>query len=299
MGLKTFTFDGQHKLDLAELPTSAKGLGLDREEIEEMTRENLKAISLLQDKLYADSKEAVVMLLQAMDAAGKDSTIKHVMGGVNPQGIVVHSFKQPTGEEMAHDYLWRAVKALPPRGGMAIFNRSYYEDVLVVRVHELYKSYQMAKRCLGDADDFFQKRYQQIRHFEEYLYENSYRVVKIFLNVSKKEQKKRFLERIDIPAKNWKFSQADIKERGHWDAYMKAYQQTINNTATKHSPWYVLPADNKWYTRYLVSQIMRHTLESVDPQYPQVPQAKLDELLICKQKLMEEDGGPGPETDKQ
>lgn len=288
MGLKEYCIDGTDKLDLGKMPTGVKGLGLDRKKIEARTQENMQAIEALQDKLYAEGRESVVIVLQAMDAAGKDSTIKHVMAGVNPQGIAVHSFKQPTSEELAHDYLWRAVKALPPRGGMAIFNRSYYEDVLVVKVHGLQKEYRMAARCLDD-DGFFEKRYRQIRHFEEYLYENSYRLVKLFLNVSRQEQKERFLERIDIPAKNWKFSDADVKERAHWGAYMEAYQTAINNTATAHNPWYVLPADNKWYTRYLVSLAVRRALEAADPHYPTVPADKKDELQRCKGKLLGQD----------
>lgn len=288
MGLKPYLYDGGEKLQLKKAPTGAKGLGLDRKKTEARTQENMQAIEALQDKLYAEGRESIVILLQAMDAAGKDSAIKHVMSGINPQGIVVHSFKQPTAEELAHDYLWRAVKALPPRGGMAIFNRSYYEDVLVVKVHGLQKDYRMADRCLDD-DGFFEKRYRQIRHFEEYLYENSYRLVKLFLHVSKEEQKQRFLKRIEIPSKNWKFSDADVQERGHWEKYMEAYEAAINNTATEHCPWYVLPADNKWYTRYLVSLAVRRALEAANPQYPSVPADKQDELLRCREQLLEED----------
>ena len=286
MGTKEFRYDGSQALELNKTPTSLQGL--DRDKIQEKTLRNMEAIGQWQDKLYADGREGIVILLQAMDAAGKDSAIKHVMGCVNPQGLTVHSFKQPSPQELAHDYLWRAVQALPPRGGMAIFNRSYYEDVLVVKVHSLHKEYQMAERCLNDKD-FFEKRYKQIRHFEEYLYENSYRLVKLFLHVSKEEQKKRFLERIEVPEKNWKFSEADVAERAHWEDYMAAYEAAINATATEHSPWYVLPADRKWQTRWLISQAVRRTLEEADPRYPEVPEDKGLELQRCRGKLLAEE----------
>lgn len=287
MNVKNYRYDGSQELSLKKAPTSAKGLGLQRQEIEEKTRSNMEKIAKLQDKLYAQGQEGIVILLQAMDAAGKDSAIKHVMGAVNPQGITVHSFKQPNSQELSHDYLWRAVRQLPARGSMAIFNRSYYEDVLIARVHSLHKGYQMAQRCLDDPE-FFQKRYRQIRHFEEYLYENSYRVVKVFLHVSKEEQKERFLERIERKEKNWKFSQSDVKERAYWEEYQKAYEKAINQTATPHSPWYVLPADNKWYTRYLLSQAVLETLKDIDPQYPAPPPEQEEQLQQCRKMLEEE-----------
>ena len=264
MSLKDYRFDGEEKLELRGMNTGAKKDGVDKEDILRRTEKNLGRIEALQDKLYADGRESVLIILQAMDAAGKDSTVKHVMGCVNPQGIDVHSFKQPTSEELSHDYLWRAMKALPARGKMALFNRSYYEDVLVVKVHALQKNYKMPARVLEDPD-FFKKRYRQIRHFEEYLYENGCRVVKIFLNLSREKQKERFLERIQVEAKNWKFSQADIRERAYWNDYMDAYEAAVNETATRHSPWYVIPADQKWYTRYLVSEAGLGVLEDIDP----------------------------------
>jgi len=240
----------------------------------------------LQDKLYAENREGVVIMLQAMDAAGKDSTIKHVMSGINPQGVDVHSFKQPSAEELSHDYLWRATRALPARGKMALFNRSYYEDVLVVRVHELQKTYLMPKRCIeGNADDFFDRRFRQIRDFEEYLYENGYRLVKIFLNVGLDEQRKRFLERIDDETKNWKFSAGDLKERDLWPQYMAAYEDAINGTSTKHSPWFIIPADQKWYARYLVSEAVVDALEACDPHYPELPDADRAQLAACRATL--------------
>lgn len=288
VSLEKFRFDGDKKLELDTLPTSAKGLGLDKDKIRDKTEANRKEIAALQDKLYAEGKESLILILQAMDAAGKDSTIKHVMSSVDPQGLDVHSMKDPTSEELSHDFLWRTVIHLPPRGKMAIFNRSYYEDVLIVKVHQLQKVYEMADRCLDDKE-FFEKRYRQIRHFEEYLYENSYRVLKIFLNISKEEQKKRFLERIDIPAKNWKFSDSDVRERAYWNDYMDAYQKAVNETASAHSPWYVLPADNKWYTRYLVSEAILDTLKEIDPHYPKLPEGKQGELKLCREKLLAEE----------
>ena len=281
MSLKEYTFDGSRKLDLEKLPTNSKKDDVDKEKIIRKTEENLTKMQELQDRLYADGREGVIIVLQAMDAAGKDSTIKHVMGGFNPQGVEVHSFKQPSADELAHDFLWRLNKCIPRRGYIAIFNRSYYEDVLVVQVHEMNKGYHIAERVIGQStEQFFQKRYRHIRNYEEYLYENGYRIVKIFLNVSKEKQKERFLERLDTPAKNWKFSGSDLKERALWGEYQKAYEKTINETATEVNPWYVLPADQKWYTRYLVSEAIVRTLEDIDPQYPEMPaeeKAKLGE----------------------
>ena len=281
MSLKEYTFDGSRKLDLEKLPTNSKKDDVDKEQIIRKTEENLAKMQELQDRLYADGREGVIIVLQAMDAAGKDSTIKHVMGGFNPQGVEVHSFKQPSADELAHDFLWRLNKCIPRRGYIAIFNRSYYEDVLVVQVHEMNKGYHIAERVIGQpTEQFFQKRYRHIRNYEEYLYENGYRIVKIFLNVSKEKQKERFLERLDTPAKNWKFSGSDLKERAFWCEYQKAYEKTINETAKEVNPCYVLPADQKWYTRYLVSEAIVRTLEDIDPQYPEMPaeeKAKLGE----------------------
>ena len=258
----------------------------DRALYEERTQQNLQQLALLQEKLYAEGKEGVVVVLQAMDAAGKDSAVKHVIGAVNPQGVDVVSFKQPTKEELAHDYLWRAVRALPQRGKMAIFNRSYYEDVLVVQVHHLEKTYRMADRCI--EEDFFEKRYRQITDFERYLYENSYRVVKIFLNVSSEKQKERFLERIDDPAKNWKFSAADLKERAFFDRYQEIYQDVIDATARPHTPWYIVPADQKWLARYCISEILVQALREIDPQFPQLSEEEKKNLAQCRSLLTEQ-----------
>ena len=289
MNWKDCRADGD--FSLRDARTDAGEAEIGKEEAARRMAKNLRRCAQLQDALYAEGREGIVIVLQAMDAAGKDSTIKHVMTGMNPQGVTVTSFKQPSKEELAHDYLWRAVRALPERGCIAIFNRSYYEDVLVVDVHDMYKGYRMASRCIDESEEkFFEKRYRQINDFEEYLYENSFRVVKIFLNVSKETQKERFLARIDDETKNWKFSASDLKERAYWDEYMKTYQAVIRATSTKHSPWYVVPADKKWYARYLVSEILLDTLESCRPQYPELPRADRENLAACRASLEDEDG---------
>ncbi len=289
MKAKKYCFDGDKKLKLDKLATNSKSDKVKKEEIIEKTKENQIKIAALQERLYADGREGVILVLQAIDAAGKDSTVKHVMSGINPQGVDVVSFKQPNSEELSHDFLWRVNKHLPQRGKIGIFNRSYYEDVLVVQVHNINRSYHMAKRVVEmDDKKFFEKRYKHIRNYEEYLYDNSYRIVKIFLNVSKEEQKERFLERIDTPEKNWKFDAGDLKERALWDEYHEVFEDVINATATKENPWYVLPADQKWYTRYLVSEILLKTLEDIDPQYPDFPEEEKAELIRCREELMNE-----------
>ena len=285
-----YRFDGTHPCDLRALPCDGKRDDLNKEEIIAKTARNLQEMAVLQDALYADGREGLIFVLQALDAAGKDSTVKHVMGGLNPQGVQVTSFKQPNSEELSHDYLWRIHKALPPRGFIAIFNRSYYEDVLVVQVHDLQKTYKMPPRTLEDGQkSFFKKRYRQIRHYEDYLYDNGYRVIKIFLHVSKDEQRKRFLERIDNPAKNWKFSLSDVKERAHFDEYMDVFEDVINATATKESPWYAIPADQKWYTRYLVSEIVVDALRRCCHDYPELHAGAKAELKDCRARLEAEE----------
>lgn len=279
------------KFKLAKYPTNA---GVDKDEADKyraLTAENTAKIAALQDKLYAQGDEAVLISLQAMDAAGKDSTIKKVMSGVNPQGVKVTSFKSPNSTELAHDYLWRIVHALPERGYMGIFNRSHYEDVLVVRVHEYWKHYKWAKRCQDmPEEEFFAKRFERISAFEEHLYDNGYRIVKIFLNVGKDAQKERFLARIEDETKNWKFSESDLKERALWDDYMNAYEQAIMNTSTEHNPWYIIPADQKWMTQYLVSCAILEALEGIDPQYPEMPEEQVARLGESKAALLAEDG---------
>jgi PPK2 family polyphosphate:nucleotide phosphotransferase len=245
-------------------------------------------VSLLaefQDMLYAQDRWALLLIFQAMDAAGKDSAIKHVMSGVNPQGCEVHSFKAPSNEDLDHDFMWRCARRLPERGRIGIFNRSYYEETLVVRVHREFLEKQKLPPELV-TKDIWEERFQDIRHIERYLTRNGVVIRKFFLHVSKKEQKKRFLERIEEPEKHWKFSAADIKERQYWDDYMKAYEDMIQNTATKHAPWYVVPADNKWFTRVVVAAAVIETLASLDLHYPEVTKEKLKELAAAKKALL-------------
>ena len=290
MKADAYRFDGKTSCDLSRLPTDAGTEKGKKAEYAEKTAANLKKMESLQEAFYADGREGMVILLQALDAAGKDGTIKHVMGGLNPEGVTVYNFKQPTETELEHDYLWRVGRCLPPRGGISIFNRSYYEDVLVVQMHQLHKGYRMADRVLQESDrEFFEKRYRQICHFEEYLYENSFRVVKIFLHLSKGEQKERFLARIDTPDKNWKFSAADITERARFDEYNQLYQKVINATASEYAPWYVLPADQKWFTRYLVSEIVVEALQKCAPSYPKVTDQVRAEMQRARVQLMAED----------
>jgi PPK2 family polyphosphate:nucleotide phosphotransferase len=246
-------------------------------------KKNIEKLSDLQDKLYASSKYGLLVLFQAMDAAGKDSSIKHVMSGVNPQGTQVFSFKQPSNTELDHDYMWRTSKALPERGRIGIFNRSYYEEVLVVKVHNLIKYQNIPDEFI--TEDIWEQRYRQIRDFEKYLYENGIITVKFFLHLSKEEQKKRFLRRLDTPSKNWKFSSADLKEREYWDEYQKCYGEAISATSTGHAPWYVVPADNKDYTRMVISDVLVKTLKSLDIQYPELDEDQLKSLEKYKNQL--------------
>jgi PPK2 family polyphosphate:nucleotide phosphotransferase len=239
----------------------------------------------LQDMLYAQDNWAVLLIFQAMDAAGKDGAIKHVMSGINPQGCQVFSFKAPSSEDLDHDYLWRCMRCLPERGRIGIFNRSYYEETLVVRVHRELLEAQKLPPSLK-TKGIWKERFQDIRNFEHYLTHNGVVIRKFFLHVSKKEQKKRFLERIEQPEKNWKFSANDIREREHWADYLKAYEQMIQNTATQEAPWYVIPADNKWFTRVVVAAAVIEALSSLGLHYPKVSEEKLQELATAKQALL-------------
>ena len=256
----------------------------DKPRAKEALQTGVEALADLQDILYAQDKWSVLLIFQAMDAAGKDGTIKHVMSGVNPQGCQVSSFKSPSSEELDHDYLWRSFRQLPERGRIGIFNRSYYEETLVVRVHPEYLQGQKLPPKLI-TKNIWKERFEDIRSFERYLSRNGTIVRKFFLHVSKNEQKKRFLERVENPDKNWKFSSADLAERGHWDDYQKAYEDTIRETATKDSPWYVVPADNKWYTRVIVAAAVIDALASLDLKYPKVDAAKREALAVAKEKL--------------
>ncbi len=254
----------------------------------EALQSSVEALAKLQDVLYAQDRWSVLLVFQAMDAAGKDGTIKHVMSGINPQGCQVTSFKVPTSDDLDHDFLWRCTKQLPERGRIGIFNRSYYEETLVVRVHhEFLASQKLPKECI--SKQIWDERLHDIREFERYLRRNGTIVLKFFLNVSRDEQKKRFLERIDDPEKNWKFSANDIKERALWDDYMKAYEQTIRATATEEAPWFVVPADNKWFTRVVVAAAIIDALSALDLKYPRLPAAQRAELASAKEKLLAEE----------
>ncbi len=266
-------------------PSDTAGLGAeDRPRARAMLEGGIEALVRLQSLLYADGRWALLGVFQAMDAAGKDSAIKHVMSGVNPAGCRVAAFKQPSPQELDHDYLWRCQRELPERGRIGIFNRSYYEEVLVVRVHpEFLTNEKLAPSLLENG--LWDRRYQEIRGFERTLSQNGTRVVKFFLHVSKEEQRRRFLARLEDPSKTWKFSSADIAERARWKLYMRAYEQMIRETATDESPWYVVPADHKWFTRIVVAAAMVDALESLDLCYPKLDKAKRAELREVKRAL--------------
>ena len=268
-------------------PADTGGLK-DKEKAKEMLQGGVDLLSKQQEKLYAQDQWALLVIFQAMDAAGKDGAIKHVMSGINPQGCQVSSFKAPSTEELDHDYLWRAHKALPERGRIGIFNRSYYEEVLVVRVHsEILKGQKLPKKLV--TEEIWKERYEDINAFERYLTRNGVVIRKFFLHVSKKEQRKRFLERLDDPGKNWKFSMADVKERGFWKDYQNAYEEMIQATATKDAPWYIVPADNKWYTRLIVAGAIVEALNDLDLEYPVVDKKLRKELEKVKEALVKGD----------
>lgn len=288
MNLNAYRFTGKKDFQVRDFDTDQNG-GLSKEQGRALLQENVAKMAELQDEFYAQDRESLLLIFQAMDSAGKDGAVKHVMSGLNPQGVQVYSFKQPSAEELDHDYLWRINRCLPQRGNIGIFNRSYYEEVLVGRVHNLPYSQKLPARCLDDR--LWERRYRQIRDYERYLTENGITVVKFFLHISKEEQRQRFLERIDTPSKNWKFSASDIAERAHWEAYMDAYEQAINATASRESPWYVIPSDKKWFARLLISQIVVEHLKKLDPRYPAVSEAQKQALAACRQQLMDEKVG--------
>jgi PPK2 family polyphosphate:nucleotide phosphotransferase len=244
-------------------------------------------ISELQGKLYAHDKYSMLIIFQAMDAAGKDSTIKHVMSGLNPQGTQVFTFKEPSDEELDHDYLWRIHKSVPERGRIGIFNRSHYEEVLIVRVHNLIKNQKLPGENVND--NIWEKRFRQIRDFEQHLYENGTIILKFFLHVSKEEQKKRFIQRIEDQSKNWKFSEHDTEERKYWNEYMKCYSEAIAKTSKSFAPWFIIPADHKWFMRFAVSQIIAEQLEKLKINYPELSKAQLNQLNECRKKLLKEE----------
>jgi PPK2 family polyphosphate:nucleotide phosphotransferase len=269
-------------------PGETLGFGSeDKPRAREALATGIEALAELQDMLYAQDRWAVLLVFQAMDAAGKDGTIKHVMSGINPQGCEVFSFKAPSDEELDHDYLWRSMKSLPQRGRIGIFNRSYYEETLVVRVHDELLARQKLPPQLVTRD-IWKERYKDIRNFEKYLTRNGIVIRKFFLHVSKKEQKRRFLERLENPEKNWKFSVSDIKERAFWSDYMTAYEDAIRQTASKDAPWYVVPADNKWFTRVVVAAAVVDTLGSLGLSYPKVDKERRRELVKAKRALLRE-----------
>lgn len=275
------------KFRLKDFDPSDTGKLRSKENATELLEDGVELLSRMQEKLYAQDRWALLIVMQAMDAAGKDGAIKHVMSGINPQGCDVHSFKAPSPEELDHDYLWRAHKAVPERGKIGIFNRSYYEEVLVVRVHEQILANQKLPESLV-TKDIWQERFEDIRRFERYLTRNGVVMVKFFLNLSRKEQKKRFLERLDDSKKNWKFSMADVKERGFWKDYQAAYEDLIRNTATKYSPWHVVPADNKWYTRLIVASAIIDTLDRLNLHFPDADQEVKRELQKVRAGLLAE-----------
>ncbi|HEY1422174.1 MAG TPA: polyphosphate kinase 2 family protein [Candidatus Acidoferrum sp.] len=265
-------------------PADTSGLK-DKDKALRTLQQSVDLLSHFQEKLYAQNRWAMLVIFQAMDAAGKDGAIKHVMSGINPQGCSVTAFKAPSPEELAHGYLWRAHKATPERGKIGIFNRSYYEEVLVVRVHkELLAAEQLPEELVDK--NIWKRRYEDINNFERYMAGNGVVVLKFFLHLSKGEQKKRFLERLELPDKNWKFSMADIKERGYWKEYQHAYEEMIQNSATKHAPWYVIPADNKWFTRLAVASAIIQTVNQLDLQFPEVDKHKKKELAKIRQALL-------------
>ena len=254
----------------------------------ERQAEGIERLRELQERLYAYDRWALLLIFQAMDAAGKDSTIEHVMSGVNPQGCQVYSFKQPSAEELDHDYLWRTNRCLPERGRIGVFNRSYYEEVLVVRVHKGILAAEKLPVELVDAD-IWKQRFKDINAFERYLAQNGTAIVKFFLHVSKEQQRRRFLARLDEPQKNWKFSLSDVKEREHWDEYMAAYEEMLRRTSTEHAPWHVIPADHKWFMRMAVADIVVSTLEKLKPEYPTITEEKRRELEAARKVLEQEE----------
>lgn len=288
---KQFRVSGKEKIKLNEWATAPKK-AIAKGDIKKEIAKDIKVLKENQEMLYAQDRRSVLILFQAMDAAGKDSMIEHVMSGVNPQGCSVTSFKSPTSRELDHDYLWRIHREVPSRGDIKIFNRSHYEDVLITRVHPeiLVGNHLPDIWDVKDIDEaFYQKRYKQIKHYEDYLAEQGVVILKFFLHLSKEEQKKRFIRRIEIPEKNWKFSEADVKERQYWDQYQAAYEQAINATSTKVNPWYVIPADDKWYSRHLVSEIINERIEELNLSYPEVTDDRRVELQNILKALEKND----------
>ncbi|HEY5217479.1 MAG TPA: polyphosphate kinase 2 family protein, partial [Pseudolabrys sp.] len=285
---KRFRVDNPKKFRLSNYdPAECYGLTVDKSEAKVLLAEGIERLSTLQERLYADGRWSVLIVLQAMDAAGKDSVIKHVMSGINPQGCEVHSFKQPSQEELAHDFLWRVTQRLPSNGRIGIFNRSHYEEVVTVRMHRELLDRQRLPNVL-DGKDIWQERFHGIREFERHLARNGTLVLKFFLNVSKDEQRRRLLDRIEEPAKRWKFSMGDIAERKLWSKYMDAYEDMIRHTSTPEAPWFVVPADNKWFTRLVVAGAIVQELQALDLDFPRVEGKALKELQKVRKALLAE-----------
>lgn len=287
--IKDFRVKDGRDVDLKKWPTKVRPFYSSEKDCEGLLRKHVGELSRLQDVLYAHDRYALLVIFQAMDAAGKDGAIKHVMSGVNPQGCQVVSFKHPSAEELDHDFLWRTTRLLPERGRIGIFNRSYYEEVLIVKVHPQILAAQKLPGDAGDKKKFWDHRYRSIRTFEEHLHRNGTRIVKIFLHISKDEQRRRFLARIDESAKNWKFSVGDMKERDFWDDYMQAYEDCLAQTSAKDAPWYVIPADDKDNARLIISKIIVETLEDLKMGYPKVDEAQRKELMEIRKQLAAED----------
>jgi len=283
---KKFLIKPGTKLNLSKYNSSDTGKLSSKKDAVAELRENINTMSELQAKLYAQDKYAMLFVFQAMDAAGKDGTIKHVMSGLNPQGTQVYSFKQPSKTELDHGYLWRINKALPEKGRIGIFNRSHYEDVLVVRVHNLIKEQKIPDQF--KTKNIWNQRYKQINDFEKYLFENGIVILKFFLHISKEEQKRRFLKRIDDPSKNWKFSQADIEEREYWDEYQTVYQEAISATSKRLAPWFVVPADKKWFARLAVSEIIVEYMKDLKPEFPRLSKEHLKNLKTIRASLIKD-----------
>lgn len=286
MNINHFLAKPNSKVDLTKIDTAYTAEFESKVDAKKLLQKNIKEMRILQSKLYAQDKYSLLLVFQAMDAAGKDGTIKHVMSGVNPQGTMVYSFKQPSAEELDHGFLWRINKALPERGRIGIFNRSHYEEVLVVRVHNLIKFQKLPEQYAND--NIWKQRYRQINNFEKYCYENGIIILKFFLHVSKDEQKKRFLARIEDPAKNWKFSYSDLKERNFWEDYQKFYQEAISATSQKYAPWYIIPADKKWFMRLAVSEIIVNAMKKLKSEYPKLTKEKIEQLKNAKEELLKE-----------
>jgi len=276
------------KVELKKSPTLVKPFYTSKEDYEEELKDKVEALSDLQQLLYASNKYAVLLIFQAMDAAGKDGVIRHVLSGINPQGCQVFSFKHPAATELSHDFLWRTTCVLPERGKIGVFNRSYYEEVLIVRVHPEILQGQRLPDSLLDEESIWKERYRSITDLESHLHRNGTKIIKFFLHLSKDEQKKRFLERIDKPNKNWKFSLADIEERKHWKAYMQAYESCLSATSTQNSPWYIIPADDKKNARLIISNILLDTFKTLDMRYPETDETRKEALQMIRQRLVED-----------